>query len=247
MSTTAPHAQVLKEQRSLCGHRTYFKEEGIDWEDFQKEPAWAQMKNKPYFYVLSVGPPGDPHETIKFGISANGSPHGRLFEYYRFYSGKFKVHLILTFMQWKELIPSGWQAGPKPLQERFEDKIKAVTAHENLIARPNEWVKKDKMAELLFQIQEVREDCRSSQTVSLTKIKLHHPPHGATYKGTTDASLLKAGTKTPKSPDIKARIKKLVGKTVAQAFKTKVKYGGGFKLYEAKDLMYDIKMKYMTT
>ena len=96
----------MKEQRSLCGHRTLFKEDGIGWEDFKKEAAWNQMKTKPYFYVLSVGPPGDPHEIIKFGISANSSPHGRLQEYYRFYSGKFKVHLILTSMQWKKDIPT---------------------------------------------------------------------------------------------------------------------------------------------
>ena len=193
-----------------------------------------------------LGPPGDPHETIKFGISANTTPHGRLQEYYRFYSGNFKVHLILTFMQWKKDIPTGWQAGPKPLQERFEDAIKAIAQTEGLIARPNEWVRHDKMPELLFQIQEKREDHTFTQTVPLTKISLHHPPHGATYKGASDTSVIKKGPKNPKSPDIKSRVAKLVGKTITQAFKTKVKYGGGFKLYESKDLMYDIKTKYIT-
>lgn len=249
MSSKAPLATIQKEQRTLAGHEHFYKYEGIPFIEFMKESAWAAMKSKPYFYVIQVDS-CEPHSTIKIGISDNKSPHSRLFEYAKFYNFSFKIVMILTFYQWKKDIPEGVQKGKKPLQERFEDKLKQEMKlnkkAKKLNVRGNEWVDLADKDKILSLIQSIRTDPTFTSIVPTTKIPLHHAPT-IKYSGVDETSKIAATGNLPLNTDHQERIKKIHGKTVGRALGTRFKNNkGDMATYSNADLKYDIDKGYIT-
>ena len=126
------------DENSLAGYIAHLDRDGTPWNTFKGMRVWQEMASKPYFYIIKVDE-CNVHKTLKLGISTNSNPHNRLEEYSRFYSGKFKIVLILTFSQWKKGSNSGYMEymGARPLQERLELEVKRRLKGKQ--ARGTEW------------------------------------------------------------------------------------------------------------
>lgn len=244
MSSTEPLATIQREQGSLAGHRHFYMYEGMPFNKFTKESAYAAMKTKPYFYMIQVDS-CEPHATIKIGISDNKKPLGRLWEYAYHFNFSFKVIMILTFYPWKKDIPEGVQKGTRPLQERFEKKVKDVMKDNKLNARGKEWVDPANKDKILAIIKKIRGDPTFTSRVPTTTIPLHHPP-AVKYSGVDEGSVVAATGKLPTAPEHQDRIKKISGKTVDKALQTRVKDNKGIMTTYSKEfLKYDLKQGYV--
>ena len=145
------------DESSLAGYIAHLDRDGTPWSTFKGMRVWQEMASKPYLYVIKVDE-CTVHKTIKLGISTNANPHGKLEEYARFYSNKFKIVLILTFSQWKKGANSGYMEymGAKPLQERLELEVKRRL--KGKAARGNEWFMVSQQRLVLDTIFRTRED-----------------------------------------------------------------------------------------
>lgn len=245
MSSTEPLATIQREQGSLAGHRHFYMYEGMPFTKFMKESAYAAMKTKPYFYMIQVDS-CEPHATIKIGISDNKKPLGRLWEYAYHFNFSFKVIMILTFYPWKKDIAEGVQKGTRPLQERFEKRLKDEMKINKLNVRGKEWADPGSKDEILAIIMKIRSDPTFTSTVPTTTIPLHHPP-AVKYSGVDGISVVTSTGKVPKNKDHLDRLLKLNGKTVERALQTRVKNNKGIMItYGPADLKYDIKQGYLT-
>ena len=144
------------DENSLAGYIAHLDRDGTPWTRFKTMLVWREMASKPYFYLIKVDE-CNVHKTIKLGISTNANPHGRLEEYSRFYSGQFKIVLILTFSQWKKGSNSGYMEymGAKPLQERLELEVKRRLPK---AARGTEWYMVSQQRMVLDTIFRIRKD-----------------------------------------------------------------------------------------
>ena len=145
------------DEGSLGGFVAHLDLEGTPYARFKNTQAYRDIENKPYFYLIKVND-CNIHKTIKIGISANSNPRARLREYELFYSGQFRVVLILTFAQWKQGRNSGYMEyrGKEPLQQRFETELKRRL--KGAVDRGSEWYSVSKQRYVLDNIWNLRQD-----------------------------------------------------------------------------------------